>query len=244
MEDINDASETSNALSVIILAQAEASDDCRPINPDLVLIDSQSMVDLFLNLKHVQNIHPAQLPIKVHCNKGTMPTTEVADFGDMEVYVNKDGIANILSLFRFSQKYQITYSSRDRNDVFRVQLVEFHPTPNGLHIVDLKQNPEAAYLLVNEADINDNIPRADSSPDHQVHVNTVRQNFEGYTKKQVQQAEHTRRLMGMVASPSERNFQAMLRLNMLKDCPVTNDNIHNAHSIYGSDLASIRGKTV
>ncbi len=54
-------------------------------------------------------------------------------------------------------------------------VVEFHPTTNGLHIVDLKQNPKAAYLLVNNADINDNIPWADSSPGYQVHINTVRQ---------------------------------------------------------------------
>jgi hypothetical protein len=115
---------------------------------------------------------------------------------------------------------------------------------NGLHIVDLKQNPEVAYLLVNDTDIDDDPPWADSSPVHQLHINTVRQNFEGYTKKQVQQAARACRLMGMVTSPSERNFQAMVCLNMLKDCPVTNNNIHNANNIYGPDLASIRGKTV
>ncbi len=61
-------------------------------------------------------------------------------------------------------------------------VVEFHPTPNGLHIADLKQNPVAAYLLVNDADINDNIPWADSSPDHQPHINTVCQNLKGTQK--------------------------------------------------------------
>ena len=50
--------------------------------------------------------------------------------------------------------------------------------------------------------------------------------------------------MGMVASPSEQDFQAMVCLNMLKDCPVTNDDIINAHNICGPDLASIKGKTV
>ena len=50
--------------------------------------------------------------------------------------------------------------------------------------------------------------------------------------------------MGMVPSPSERNFQAMVHLKMLKDCPVTNNDIRNAHTIYGSDLAYIRGTTV
>jgi hypothetical protein len=51
--------------------------------------------------------------------------------------------------------------------------------------------------------------------------------------------------MGMVACPSsERDFQVMVCLNMLKDCPVTINNIRNAHNIYGPDLASIKGMTV
>ncbi len=104
MADIDNASEASDASSVIILAQAKNSSNRQTSNPDFVLLGSQSMVDLFSNLKNVQNICPAQLPIKVHCNKGTMSTVEIADFGNMQVNVNKDGIANVLSLFRLGQK--------------------------------------------------------------------------------------------------------------------------------------------
>jgi hypothetical protein len=50
--------------------------------------------------------------------------------------------------------------------------------------------------------------------------------------------------MGMVATPSPRDFQGMVRHNMLKDCPITNADITNAHTIFGTDLATIRGKTV
>jgi hypothetical protein len=186
MADIDNASEVSEALSVIILAQAENLSDCQPINPDFVLLDSQSMVHLFSNLKHIQNICPAQLPIKVHYNKGTLSTAEVADFGDTQVYVNKDSIANVLSLFHVGQKHWITYDSHNRKGVFHVhtprEVVEFYPTPNGLRIVDLKQNPEAAYLLINDANIDDDLPSPASSPVHQLHINTVSQNFEGYTK--------------------------------------------------------------
>jgi hypothetical protein len=73
--------------------------DCCLIDSDFVLLDSQSTVDLFSNQKHVQCIHPASKPIMVHCNKGSMATTQVEDFGDTEVYINTNGIANILSLF-------------------------------------------------------------------------------------------------------------------------------------------------
>jgi hypothetical protein len=116
----------SDALSVIILAQVEALDDRHPINSDFVLLDSQLMVDLFLNLKHVQNICPAQLPIKDHCNKGTMSTTEVADFGNMEVHVNKDGIASVLSLFYLCQK---SYLPRCQECFLIVCLHPLHQRP-------------------------------------------------------------------------------------------------------------------
>jgi hypothetical protein len=248
MVDINDAFEASDALSMIILAQAEILSDRQPINPEFILIDSQLTVDLFANLKHVQNIYPAQLPIKVHCNKGTMSTAEVADFGNTEVYVNKDRIVNSLSLFCLGQKYWITYDSHNRKGVFMVHtpqgVAEFHPEPNGLHIVDLKQNPKVAYLFVNDPDIDDDPPLTAPSPEHQLQIATIHQNFEGYTKKQVQQAVHVCRLMGMVACSSECDFQAMVRLNMLKDCPVTNNNICNTRDISGPDLASIRDKMV
>jgi hypothetical protein len=48
----------------------------------------------------------------------------------------------------------------------------------------------------------------------------------------------------MVATPSPRDFDGMVHLNMLKDCPITNDDITHAHKIFGMDLATIRGKVV
>jgi hypothetical protein len=49
--------------------------------------------------------------------------------------------------------------------------------------------------------------------------------------------------MQMVALPSKRALQSMVRLNMLQNCPITNDDIKNANTIWGSDIATIRGKT-
>jgi hypothetical protein len=46
----------------------------------------------------------------------------------------------------------------------------------------LKQHPEVAYLLVNDTSIDGNPPPPASSSVHQLHINTVRQNFEGYIK--------------------------------------------------------------
>jgi hypothetical protein len=184
------------------------------ISPDLVLLNSQLTVDLFTNPTHVQNIRPTKNPIQVHCNSGTMSTTTEADFGDTPVYFNSRGIAYVLSLYHLGSKFRVTYDSSDCNGVFQVHtkqgVVEFKPTPNGLHALNLKDNPKAAFLLVNDADAQ--MPHVDHI---QMHVNTVQANFNGFSRKQVEGAMAAHRLMGMVATPSLRNFEGMVCLNML-----------------------------
>jgi hypothetical protein len=174
--DHDDASASSDDDSVLILAQIHApfarprtkeTDDIiltqptspavrHPIASDLVLLDSQSTVHLFCQPEHVDNIRPAAHPIRVHCNKGTLETTQEATFGDTPVYFDPRGIANVLSLYQLGQKFWVADDSTDRGGVFKVftkaGIVEFPPTPKGLHAMNIQHNPEAAYLLVNNAD--------------------------------------------------------------------------------------------
>ena len=91
-------------------------------------------------------------------------------------------------------------------------VIEFKPTTNGLHALNLKTNPEAAFLLVNDADLKPSKPEG-----HQVHVATVRNNYEHFSRKQIEGAQATRQLMGMVATPSMRDFNALVHLNMIPD---------------------------
>ena len=77
-----------------------------------------------------------------------------------------------------------------------------------------------------------------------MHVITVRENFNGFSRKQVEGATSAHHLMGMVATSSPHDFQGMVCLNMLKDCPITNDDIKNANTIFGTNLTTIRGKMV
>ena len=97
----DDASIASDEESVIILTQVYTSPvgansdyvlaqdiPVSAIDFNLVLLDSQSTVDLFTNPAHVQNICPTKNPIQVHCNSGTMSTTTEANFGNTSVYFN------------------------------------------------------------------------------------------------------------------------------------------------------------
>ncbi len=234
--DVNDASVASDASSIIILAQQGGRG---AIDPNYLLLDIQSTINLFPNPNHVNNVRPATQPIKVHCNKGVMPTDNIADFGHNVVYVNPNGNVNLLSLYLLGQRHHITYDSKDHGEVFKVHtsegVLELTPTPSGLHILDLKQNPHAAHVLVTATTLPD---------DQHLHVNTVHENFEGFTKKQIRWAQEACRLTLMMAVPSERAFQSMVRLNQLKKCPLTHCDIKNALTIYGCDLVNTRGKKI
>ena len=147
----------------------------RPIDSDLLLLDSQSTVHLFSCPEHVNNIRPATNPIRDHCNKGVLETTTEADFGQTPVYFYSHGVANVLSLYRFGQKFCVTYDSDDQGRMFQVWtdkgVIKFTPTSKGLQALNLKDNPDAAFLLVNNA--------ADA-PQHSSFT-TVRHNYEGFT---------------------------------------------------------------
>ncbi len=135
-----------------------------------------------------------------------MSTTTEADFGDTPVYFNSRGIANVLTLYRLGSTFHVTYDSTDRNGVVQVHMkhgvVEFKPTPKGLHALNLKDNPKAAFLLVNDAEV-----QMSHVLPTKPHVVTVRTNFEGFSRKQVEGATAARCLMGMVATLSPHDFE-------------------------------------
>ena len=107
----NNTSEPSNDKSVIILTQfdkalltQDTSDNCCPIILDLVLLDSQLMVNLFSHPGQVSNIQTTTMPIHIHCNKGTLVTTKKANIGGNPEYFYACGIANVLSLYHLGKK--------------------------------------------------------------------------------------------------------------------------------------------
>ncbi len=75
-------------------------------------------------------------------------------------------------------------------------------------------------------------------------VQTVRENYEGYTKREVMRAKEARRAQAMIGNPSEGDFKGMVNSNMIKNCLLTPSDITNAKEIFGPALASVQGKTV
>lgn len=220
--------------NIFILAQ---SDSAGTVNKNYVLLDSQSTVNQFVNPAHVTNPRTAAQPVTIHCNAGTTSANTIANFGNTPVYLNESGIANVLSLKQLGRLHRITYDSWDRGGVFMVHtpsgIVEFIPDERGLHYLDLAAHPNAAHMFTTTT----------QAPSGSI-IKTIRDNYEGFTKREVIKAHEARRLQAMMGCPSDRDFEGVVREKLLPNCPVTVDDIRNAHTIFGPDLASLRGKTV
>jgi hypothetical protein len=186
------------------------------VNENWVLLDSQSTVDQIANPAFLSNIRKAKKPATVHCNAGSTYSSLKGEFGTLTVKHNPRSIANVLSLHQAKDRHRVTYHSWDCGGVFQVHtqdgIVEFKPCERGLHYLDVSDDESNIGLML---------------------VNTVRGNLEGYTRKEIERAREARRIQGMIANPTEREFSAMVHEKLLANCPVTVQDVNNAHHIYG-----------
>ena len=70
-------------------------------------------------------------------------------------------------------------------------------------------------------------------------MQTVRKNYEGYTKKEFLQAKEAIRGQGMIGSPSESDYKAIVSSNMIRNCPISQHYVSNAHNMFGPQLAEV-----
>jgi NADPH-dependent 7-cyano-7-deazaguanine reductase QueF len=75
-------------------------------------------------------------------------------------------------------------------------------------------------------------------------VNTVADNKINYTNRDYKQAMIARKLLNTIGRPSLRRFTKIVENNLVKNCPVTKPDVLAAKDILGSNLGSLRGKTV
>jgi hypothetical protein len=145
-------------------------------------------------------------------------TTE--QFGDIPVKYNPRGICNIISLKTMKSLFPITYESNPGDDAkasFKVHTnkgtVEFKPCSKGLHYYDLNKERNSETVC----------------------VQTVQNNYEGFTRRQVMQAIKARKLQAMMGSPSKTDFEGKVRGKLIDVCPVDVTDLRNAHMIFGPE---------
>jgi hypothetical protein len=117
--------------------------------------------------------------------------------------------------------------------------VHFHKDEQGLPYTDLEQSGRMAAIMLMQ-----NASQQSTEPEGVALMQTVRENYEGYTKREVLRAKEVCHAQAMIGNPSEGDFKGMVSINMIKNCSITPSDIANAKEIFGPALASVQGKTV
>ena len=206
-----------------------------------VYLDGCSTVTAFKNDKFLKNIKTEARALKINCNAGAISTNRRGECGNLKVWYLPEGIANIISMHELESLYRITYDSWAGYYVVHTPEgeVRFYKDEQGLPYLDLEESSEAGTLLL--------MRRQGETCDRDKGlsmVQTVRGNYEGYTKREVLRAKEARRAQAMMGNPSEKDYGGMVSNNMIPNCPVARSDIANAKAIFGPDLPSVRGKTV
>jgi hypothetical protein len=192
---------------------------------NIILLDSQSTMDLLSNIKHVHKISRANNKMRLQSNGGSMTVnhkTTMAGY-KKKVWFSKDTITNIIAFSNLIQQYHVTYDSKDqifvvhREDQNKPNM-EFQMHESGLHYFE---PGDEAFIF----------------------INTVTGNKEGYTKLQIKGAEEARTLYLMLNYPSTKDYKWVIQSNQIECCPVMVQDVEIAHNIWGKNVSAFKGKT-
>jgi hypothetical protein len=96
--------------------------------------------------------------------------------------------------------------------------------------------PKTVHKLKNQGSENEAIPVANM-------LNKLNENKSFSTNQQVKQAQHVRKLARALGSPYDVDLKKVIRLNMIKDCPVVKEDVALSKKIFAKDVAILKGKT-
>ena len=151
-----------------------------------------------------------------------------------EVWFDPNCMTNIFSYAHMADRYPITYDNR-KEDAFIVHLphksVKF-TRENGLY---LYRPPYIKQHAIKDT-------QSESNTKVQF-LETVDENKKFYTKRQFERAKRARELLYSLGYPSINNMKAIIRMNAIKNNPVTTEDVDIAQKIFGPNIATLKGKT-
>jgi hypothetical protein len=200
------------------------------IDPNWILLDSQSTISVFRNPDFLKNVRESGHVLRAFTNGGHQDSHLIGDFPNLgPVWFNENSIANILSLADVRKVCRVTMDS-SRNSAILVHRLDGS-------IMEFAEHESGLYIYSNNDTVTSNAVIAYTM------VATVAAQKKLFSNRQIQSANTARELYRKIGRPSEAEFQSILRHNMIRNCPVTPDDASRAVIIYGPDIACIKGKT-
>jgi hypothetical protein len=197
------------------------------LDPHRLYLDSTSSFHQVFTEEHLDNLRLAGATLRANYNTGTNFATKKGWYSNLfDLWLVRNGIANLLSLPQLeADGFTISYHTGGNGIVTTPQgrEITFHQEKNGVccrfPYIDMQSTDAVAM------------------------IQTVRQQYGGFTKHKVQDATAARKAQAMTGHPTDTQFLKMVCNNSIKNCPIKPKHIANANSIFGPSIAGVRERT-
>jgi hypothetical protein len=109
--------------------------------------------------------------------------------------------------------------------------VKFSRNKDGLYVY----RPSKNYL---REVANEDKGGAEPTQDLTMMIQSVNENKKEYTQRRFDDAKQARKLYHIIGCPTVENFKFILRQNIIKNCPVTIEDVTIAEKIFGPDIGT------
>ena len=137
------------------------------------------------------------------------------------VWHHPEAITNILSFNKVQKKFRVTYDNANANSFWVHKpdgVREFKATAKGLYTLVFKDSDKAGVQL----------------------LQTVKDNMKNYSKQRIEGAKRAQDLYGKVHFPSIPDFKNMVRYSLIKNCPITLEDIDAMQAIFGPNVVALK----
>eukprot|EP00956_Cyclotella_meneghiniana_P035517 scaffold115573_cov38-Cyclotella_meneghiniana.AAC.1 len=205
-----------------------------------LFLDSCATHNIMFASEYLQGVGHAGVALRQNCNAGSKMATQQGRWRDYEFYLNPTGIANLLSWPTvIKEGGQVRYTANKTWEVFTPSgfVLTFYPDTgvcSGMPYLDMDNLKKHVRVATDEELQEVGI----------VMIETVRNNYEGFTKEQVQRAKDARDALAMMAHPrADRVNQVVSSTSAVRNWPFTAKDLANGDLIFGPDRGAMRGKT-
>ena len=153
----------------------------------------------------------------IHCDK-------VGYFEGIRVYYNKNALGNVLCQYDVMKSYKTSWVEEEHG--WRVDF-------NNYSIIFKPIKKMWGFEFKAKK----------TSWNRMAMISEVEENKLPYSKSEVQKADGSRDLLKKLFFPSILDLKKMVSDGSIINCPITVKDINNAETIYGKDIASLKGKS-
>eukprot|EP00956_Cyclotella_meneghiniana_P028301 scaffold65295_cov71-Cyclotella_meneghiniana.AAC.14 len=204
-----------------------------------LFLDSCATHNVMFAPEFLTDIFSDGVALRQNCNAGSKLTQLKGAWMGWEFWLNTSGIANLLSWpTAIKLGCKIVY----KDETWQVY------TPSGYVLSFYPDTGVCAGMpFLDMSRLKDHLRIASKDELHQVGIvmiETVRNNYEGFTKEQVERAKAARDALAMMAHPrADRVNQVVSSTSAVRNWPFNAKDLANGELIFGPDRGALRGKT-